>query len=115
MPFRIAPFLRPRPLALAAPFLHSGDMAVITGTVEPVRAGAAEPEQLPLSGAATEGPPVSLGRLMLSILWVGAISMGGRSASFLLDELVLKRKWLRREDWLEANIKARAAFHATYP
>ena len=23
---------------------------------------------------------------MLSILWVGAISMGGRSASFLLDE-----------------------------
>jgi chromate transporter len=40
--------------------------------------------------------------LALIFLWMGSISIGGRSASYILDELVHRRHWLRHEDWLEA-------------
>jgi chromate transporter len=38
---------------------------------------------------------------VLAYLKLGSTSIGGRSATYLLDELVLRRGWLRREDWLE--------------
>jgi chromate transporter len=39
--------------------------------------------------------------LALAYLKIGGISIGGRSASYLMDELVERRRWLKREDWME--------------
>jgi chromate transporter len=47
-------------------------------------------------------PHIGLGRLAFVFLRLGTISIGGRSASYILDELVHRRHWLRNEDWLEA-------------
>ena len=47
-------------------------------------------------------PHIAPVRLALIFLWMGSISIGGRSASYILDELVHRRHWLRHEDWLEA-------------
>jgi chromate transporter len=50
---------------------------------------------------------VALFPLLLAFLKLGSISVGGRSASYLLDELVDRRRWLRQEDWLEALLLSR--------
>jgi chromate transporter len=39
--------------------------------------------------------------LLLAYLKLGAISIGGRSAPYLLTELVERRRWLQKEDFLE--------------
>ena len=39
--------------------------------------------------------------LLRAYLKLGAISIGGRSAAYLCDELVERRHWLKREDWVE--------------
>src|SRR5690349_13907157 len=80
----------------------------------------------PLSGAGTAGAEtpggqegqadavgsaipacVSMPRLLLAFLKLGSISIGGRSASYLQDELVDRLHWLRREDWLEGHLLGR--------
>jgi chromate transporter len=59
----------------------------------PPAAEAGEAASIPLSVPATQ--------FALSYLKLGSTSIGGRSASYLLDEFVHRRHWLRREDWFE--------------
>ncbi len=49
-------------------------------------------------------PKVPLPRLLWTFLYLGGISIGGRSASYLQNELVERRGWLRREHWLEGHV-----------
>jgi len=60
----------------------------------------------PDAHAAVSGgiPYVPFPRLLASFLWLGSISMGGRSASYQLIELVERRRWLTREDWVESHL-----------
>jgi len=51
--------------------------------------------------------PVGLLRLGLALLWLGCISLGGRSANFVLEDLVRRRRWLRIEDYFEGHSLAR--------
>jgi len=49
-------------------------------------------------------PRVPLPLLMLVFLKLGAISVGGRSSSYMLDELVYRRGWLLREHHVEGHL-----------
>src|SRR5579871_1885102 len=57
---------------------------------------AANPEQ---------GP--RFGELMLAYAWIGAISIGGRSMTYVQDEFVRRRGWLSMESYLECFTLAR--------
>src|SRR5687767_5729563 len=61
------------------------------------------PTDFSASGNAVGVPEttVSWRALLLAFLKLGAISIGGRSASYLMSELVDRRRWLKREDWQE--------------
>ena len=93
MPFQIAPFLRPRPLALAAPFLHSGDMAVITlweGALVGVRlADGGVAWRVPLPGLAI-GPPAGHAGLIVAT-WEEA--HGAAAGAVAVDPITGGVRW----------------------
>ncbi len=52
-------------------------------------------------------PSVTLPQLLGVFFCLDCTSIGGRSASYLLSELVQRRGWLRRDDWLEGHLLGR--------
>ncbi len=50
---------------------------------------------------------VKLGQLLLAFLWIGSISFGGKSASFIFDELSQRRRWVTEDDYAEAHTLAK--------
>jgi len=51
--------------------------------------------------------PATGSRLALVMAWLGTTSVGGRSTSYLMEELVYRRHWLRPEDFLEGKTLAK--------
>src|SRR5579871_2045458 len=51
--------------------------------------------------------PVGMMHLALVFLYLGSVSIGGRSMAYLQDELVRRRGWMRLEDYLETFTLAR--------
>jgi len=55
-----------------------------------------------LSPEAVPGPRPSLVRVVQAFLWIGCVSFGGGRTAYFQDELVVRRRWLTNEEFLEA-------------
>jgi chromate transporter len=70
-----------------------------------IRARPADAE--PAEGAVASSPPQSVLPLAMVFLRLGLTSVGGRSASYVQDELVHRKHWLPIQDYLECFTLAR--------
>jgi chromate transporter len=54
------------------------------------------------AGSEAQPSQMHAGALALLFLWLGTISVGGRSISYIRDEVVERRKWMRIPEFMEA-------------
>jgi chromate transporter len=89
------------PFALPA-FLHRTHIGIVPIGASHPAAIPAPPRTRSVAADVADTPAdVSMTQLLLAYLKLGAMSIGGRSSSYLCDELVERRHWLKREDWVE--------------
>jgi len=74
------------------------------GHTQENKAAAAQPASDAVGIADFVPPRIPVPLLLLVFLKLGAISVGGRSSSYMLDELVYRRGWLLREHHLEGHL-----------